>query len=100
MEPEILELAAGVTERIDDALVQHSIEHWRQSKDVLGQGNDRFFALGLELRKAGMTQDQVRSTLRAEAAFGRHPKERQAQIGSIIGSLRKTYGEHFATSAD
>ena len=91
MEPEIPELPAGVTERIDEALVHKAIEQWRQSKSFPGQGNDWFFALGLELRKAGMTQDQVRSTLQAEAAFGRHPRERRAQIGSIMGSLRKTW---------
>jgi hypothetical protein len=50
-----------------------------------------FFEFALSLRRAGMNLAEIESTLRAEGAFGRTPRERLAQIPSIIASLRRYF---------
>ena len=75
--------------QIDEALVQAAITNWRNSPK--GSGNDNFFQFSLELRKAGMNKTQIEKMLQSEAAFARSPKERRAQIPSIIKSLLKSH---------
>jgi hypothetical protein len=68
--------------QIDEALVQAAITNWRNSPK--GSGNDNFFTLALELRKAGMNRAQI------EKMLTHSPNERKAQIPSIIKSLQKS----------
>jgi hypothetical protein len=71
--------------------VQSAIEKWRTSSSYPGEGGRMFFELGLSLRGAGTHLHEVESTLRTEAQFGRTPKERLAQIPSIMQSLRRYF---------
>jgi hypothetical protein len=73
---------------IDQARVQTAISNWHNSPK--GSGNDNFFKFALELRRAGMNKGQIENMLRSEAAFGRSPNERTAQIPSIIKSLQES----------
>ena len=63
--------------------------NWRNSPK--GSGNDNFFQFALELRRAGMNKVQIEKMLQSEAAFGRSPNERTAQIPSIIKSLQESF---------
>jgi hypothetical protein len=74
---------------IDEAQVQTAISNWRSSPQ--GFGNDNFFKFALDLRRAGMNTGQIETMLRSEAAFGRSPNERRAQIPSIIKSLQESF---------
>ena len=49
------------------------------------------FKFALELRRAGMNKGQIETMLQSEAAFGRSPNERRAQIPSIIKSLQESF---------
>ena len=69
--------------------VQTAISNWRNSPKR--SGNDNFFQFALELRKAGMNKAQIEKMLQSEAAVGRSPNERRAQIPSIIKSLQKSH---------
>ena len=74
---------------IDQARVQTAITNWRSSPK--GSGNDNFFKFALDLRRAGMNKGQIETMLRSEAAFGRSPNERRAQIPSIIKSFQESF---------
>ena len=76
--------------KIDEARLRAAIDKWRQSPFYPQQGNDRFFEFALDLRRAGMNVTEIEATLRMEALNGRSPKERRAQIPSIITSLRNS----------
>jgi hypothetical protein len=76
---------------IDEVLVQSAKETWRGSKEHPGTGNEIFFDFATSLRRAGMTLSEIEHTLRSEAQYGRSPKERLAQIPSIIISLRRYF---------
>jgi hypothetical protein len=60
-----------------------------------GEGNARFFNYAISLRSAGMSLDSIERKLREEGTFGNSPKERRAQIRSIM----KTLGQSFKKSA-
>jgi hypothetical protein len=77
---------AGINER----MVEEATATWRTSVGHPGRGNEMFFDLALGLRRAGRGRQQIEATLRAEAAYGRTPSERLAQIPSIMASLRKS----------
>lgn len=72
---------------VDQAKVDVAINQWRESPRYKGEGNNRFFRLAEDLKKAGMDSKAIRSTLAAEAVFGRSPQERKDQIVSIMQSL-------------
>ena len=55
-----------------------------------GQGNDAFLRLGRDLNRSGGNYAEISSLLWQEAALGRHPKERRAQIKYIMRSLRSS----------
>ena len=74
--------------KINEALVQKATSDWRQSPK--GEGNNRLWEFALALRRAGLSRNQIKSKLQAEAAFGRSPRERRAQIRSIMDSLRRS----------
>jgi hypothetical protein len=51
-------------EWIDEAIVDHAITYWRMSKKFPGRGNDMFFRLATELRRAGMAIGDIEAKLR------------------------------------
>jgi hypothetical protein len=67
--------------------VAAAIAEWRNAP--VGQGNEQFYLLALELKRLGMTPEMIEQTLSQEANFGRSPKERRDQIRSIMRSLNK-----------
>jgi hypothetical protein len=77
---------------VNDALVQRAKNVWRKSKGQPGSGNTMFFNLALSLRRAGMNLQEIEGALRREAQWGRSPKERLAQIPSVIANLRRYSG--------
>jgi hypothetical protein len=85
-------------ERLAPANRTAALDHANQIKDVLaelagsGSGDMMFFGLALALRRTGMNLPEIEMTLRGEAQFGRSPKERRAQIPSIMNSLRRYFG--------
>ena len=75
--------------QVDQAAVAEATRVWRQNKQHPGEGNTRFFEYAVSLRTAGMSLDETESKLAEEAKFGRSPRERAAQIPSIMKTLRK-----------
>ena len=65
-----------------------AIGKWRSAE--ARQGNDAFLRLGRDLNRSGANYAEISSLLWQEAALGRHPKERQAQIKYIMRSLRSS----------
>jgi hypothetical protein len=80
-EEEVVRLAAYRQQRRAAA-----IEKWRCAPPE--RGNEAFFRLGVELRRLGFCDRDIKDTLRLEAAFARHPSQRRAQIKSIMRELR------------
>jgi hypothetical protein len=76
--------------QVNQRAVDAAIEKWRMSSAFPGEGNGRFFGLALDLRSAGMDTCGIEVTLQSEAAYGRSPRERVAQIPSIMNSLRES----------
>jgi hypothetical protein len=73
---------------INHPLVERATREWRAALEQ--QGNREFFRLALRLRRAGLSPYGIETRLNAEADFGRSPKERRAQVKSIISSLRRS----------
>ena len=73
---------------VDESAVIQATIRWRESSQHPGTGNAAFWIFALALRAAGLSQNQIERTLRSEAVFALHPKERVAQIPSIIASMR------------
>jgi hypothetical protein len=88
LQPEV-EAESEHPAQFNKEMVQAAAAIWRESSAYPGEGNQRFFEFALALRRAGMGNQDIRSTLRSEAEFGRTPQERRAQIPSIINSLRQ-----------
>jgi hypothetical protein len=65
---------------------QKAINEWRSAP--AGEGDKEFFKLGAKLKKIGDSDFDIRTTLSREALYGKSPKERRAQIPSIMKSLR------------
>jgi hypothetical protein len=72
---------------IDQARVERAIADWRNTPK--GHGNDGFFRLALECKRAGMGVRQVEEMLQREAEFSRSPSERKSQVSGIMENLRK-----------
>jgi hypothetical protein len=70
---------------IGQARVERAVAAWRATP----HGNEGFFRLALECKRAGMDVRQVEKMLQIEAEFARSPSERKSQIDGIIESLRK-----------
>ena len=69
----------------DQGLIEAACEEWRSA--LPGTGNDKFFELGLKLRSAGCSPQEIAAILQGEAACAQHPEERHKQIPSIMSSL-------------
>jgi hypothetical protein len=63
-----------------------TIERWR-SAPVNG-GSAAFLRLARDLNRIGISMVEISATLWHEAAYGRHPSERRAQIKYIMQHLR------------
>ena len=74
-----------------DARVATAIEAWQATARVPGTGHDAFFRLGAALKRAGLDEAEVRTTLYEQAAHARSAKKRRAEITGILKSLRR-YG--------
>jgi hypothetical protein len=74
--------------QLNQVAVDAALAEWRGSTAYPGEGGHRFFMLGVQLRSAGMDHYDIKATLDVEAAYGRSPKERKAQIRSIMNTLR------------
>ncbi len=74
--------AAGQVAARDAAIAQ-----WRSTPS--GTGNAAFYSLAFRLKAAGMEDQDIKTKLEQEAAFGHSPAERKAQISSIMSSLGK-----------
>jgi hypothetical protein len=70
---------------VNEAAVQSAVSRWRAAP--AGKGNDEFIVLGGSLKRAGMARWEVEARLTAEAAFGRSPDERKAQVQTVLKSL-------------
>jgi hypothetical protein len=53
------------------------------------EGNDTFYKLAVQLKKAGMRDRGIEATLSDEARYAHSPSDRRRQIPSIMHSLRK-----------
>jgi hypothetical protein len=73
---------------VNDALVQQATSEWRAAPEH--QGNREFFRFAVRLRRAGLSPHEIETTLNAESVFGRSPRERRAQVKSIMASLRRS----------
>jgi len=76
-------------EKVDQAAVEKATMIWRESPRYPGEGNARFFNFALALRSAGMGDRDIQLKLRDEAKSGRSPRDRAAQIPSIMTTLRR-----------
>jgi len=72
---------------IDMVAVFTATSEWRNTPP--GHGGAGFWRLSLALFRLGMTMDEIEDTLKIEAKYGRHPKQRKAQIKSILVSLKR-----------
>lgn len=63
-----------------------AIGEWHSA--LPGHGNQEFFHLAANLRRAGFDDGEIEQTLDQETAFARHPRERRAQIKGIMRALR------------
>jgi hypothetical protein len=75
---------------VPNEAVSNAISEWRIA--TVGGGNEAFFRLGLKLREAGLSFEDVESVLSREAMQGRSPDKRRGQIKSILQSLRLREG--------
>ena len=74
--------------QLNQVAVDAAVLKWRESLAHPGEGGHRFFVLAVQLRSAGMDHHDIKATLDVEAAYARSPKERKAQITSIMNTLR------------
>jgi hypothetical protein len=81
------EVHVGPRKELDQARVDRAIQTWRMTPK--GTGNDSFFMFAVELRSAGMKLGDIEILLNSEAGHAHSPKERRAQIKSIMKTLRK-----------
>src|SRR5262249_34425078 len=79
--------SSGPRPQINHGLIDAARQEWRDAPK--GQGNDAFFRLGINLRKAGLSPSEVRRILTEEARHAHSPKDRKAQISGIMATLFK-----------
>ncbi len=80
-EEEVVRLADYGQRRRDAA-----IGRWRAA--LPKHGNEAFFRLGVDLRRAGFNDGEIEYTLRLEAEHAGHPSQRRSQVKSIMRALR------------
>lgn len=70
---------------IEKGAVDKAIGKWRAAP--MGSGHSAFFALATQLRRAGMSGMEMGSLLKQEAQHARSPRERYAEIPSLIAPV-------------
>jgi hypothetical protein len=70
---------------IERAAVDKAIGKWRTAS--AGSGHSAFFALAVQLKRAGMSAMEMESLLKQEAQHGRSPRERHAEIPNLIAPV-------------
>ena len=78
-----------VAQRQDSEAVEIACRDWRANGCHSGEGNDRFFKLGLKLARAGLQEPELESALVAEVVYASTPKDRLRQVPSIVESLKR-----------
>jgi hypothetical protein len=68
-----------------EARITKAIEDWRLTPR--GQGHNGFFRLGAALQRAGVDEDEIEQTLRAEAPSGASGRKRRSEIKDILCTL-------------
>ncbi len=76
---------------LNQPMIDTATEEWRRSRFHGGEGNDRFWEYAVQLRTAGMDFNGIETKLYEEAQYANHPKERRAQIWSIMNSLQSSW---------
>jgi hypothetical protein len=89
--PEIHACPPGQHGELNHAIIDNATEEWRRSRLHEGEGNDRFWTYAVKLRTGGMSLNQIEAKLYEEAQYAKHPKERRAQIRSIMKSLQGSW---------
>ena len=64
-----------------------AISEWRASK--AGDGHRALFMLGLELKRVGMSLNEIERRLRSELAYARSPRDRLSDIPDILACLAR-----------
>jgi len=77
---------------------QTAIERWRSA--AAGTGSREFFILATRLHSLGYDDNDIRSMLTTEAAYGRSPSERRAEISGIMKKIMKGNSKHPAPAND
>jgi hypothetical protein len=72
---------------VNHAIVDTARRQWRATPK--GQGNDAFFRFALKLRNSGLSPAEIKAILTEEARHAHSPKDRLAQIKSIMETLFK-----------
>jgi hypothetical protein len=75
------------SDTIDQAAVDSAVARWQTTPK--GHGHDAFFQLAVDLRGAGMGAADIKATLQIEAQSVRSKRDRNAEIRSILETLRK-----------
>jgi hypothetical protein len=75
----------------DEQKIEAAIREWRQNGWRPGEGNHRFFELGLKLASSGASAPDLEGMLRSESFYANTPEDRKRQVPSIIQSLTE-YG--------
>jgi hypothetical protein len=74
-------------QEVNHAIVDAALHEWRAGPK--GQGNDAFFRLGVNLRKAGLSPAEIRAILMEEEPHARSANDRRAQVNGIMATLFK-----------
>jgi hypothetical protein len=69
-----------------------AIDRWRQMAPQKGVGNHEFFVLACGLVKAGLSDNEVKMTMTAEAQYSHSRSERLREIKNAVRSARKLVG--------
>ena len=70
---------------MDATRLDAAIASWRLAG--AGEGNSKFYQLGIELKMMGKSNSEIKTILKTEARLARSPAERERQIPSIMASL-------------
>jgi hypothetical protein len=64
-----------------------AISEWRSARP--GEGHRALFTLGLELKQAGMSLNEIQRRLHLELAYARSPRDRLSDIPDILACLAR-----------
>lgn len=76
--------APSVLAQVDREAVDQAITAWRSSP--AGSGHKAFFALAMQLKRAGMSPSEMEALLTQEAQYAHSPSERHAEIPGLVAT--------------